>query len=39
MTNLIDKGMRPFNIFCVVNKMNHGEACEEVSPQQVIDFI
>ena len=38
MSNLVDVGIRPSNIFRVVNAMNHGEGCEEVSPQQVIDF-
>ena len=31
--------MSPSNIVRVVNAMNHGEGCEEVSPQQVIIFI
>ena len=39
MTNLVDVGMRPSNIACVVNAMNHREGCEQVNPQQVIDFI
>ena len=39
MTNLVDVGIRPSNISRIVNAMNHGEGCEEVSPQQVIDFI
>ena len=39
MINLVDIGMRPFNIFRIVNAMNHGEGYEEASPQQVIDFI
>ena len=39
MTNLIDVRIHPLNIFRVVNAMNNGEGCEEVSPQQVIDFI
>ena len=39
MTNLIVVGMHHSNIFRLVNAMNHGEDCEEVSPQQVIDFI
>ena len=38
MSNLIDVGIRPSNISRVVNAMNHGEGCEEVNPQQVIDF-
>ena len=38
MSNLVDVGIRPSNIFYVVNAMNHGENCEEVNPQQVIDF-
>ena len=38
MSNLVDVGIRPSNISRVVNAMNHGEGCEEVSPQQVIDF-
>ena len=38
MSNLVDVGMRPSNIFRVVNAMSQGEGCEEVSPQQVIDF-
>ena len=39
MTNLVDVGIRPSNISHVVNAMNHGESCEEVSSQQVINFI
>ena len=39
MSNLIDAGTRPSNISRVINAMNHEEGCEEVSPQQVIDFI
>ena len=39
MTNLFDVGIRPSNIFRVVNAINHGERCEKVSPQQIIDFI
>ena len=39
MSNLVDVGMRPSNISRVVNAMSHGEGCEEVSLQQVIDFI
>jgi len=38
MTNLVDIRMHHSNIACVVNTMNHGESCEQVSPQQVIDF-
>ena len=38
MTNLVDVGIRPSNI-SRVNVMNHGEGCEEVSSQQVINFI
>ena len=38
MSNLVDLGIRPSNISRVVNAMNHGEGCEEVSQQQVIDF-
>ena len=39
MTNLVDVGIRPSNISRVVNAINYGEGCEEVSPQQIIDFI
>jgi len=39
MTNLIDVGICPLNISRIVNAMNHRESCEEVSPQQIIDFI
>jgi len=39
MTNLVDVRIRPSNIFRVVNAMNYGECYEEVSLQQVIDFI
>jgi len=39
MTNLVDVGIRPSNISRVVNAMKHGEGCEEVSSQQVINFI
>jgi len=35
---LVDVGIRTSNISRVVNAMNHGEAYEEVSSQQVIDF-
>ena len=35
----LNVGMHPSNISRIVNVMNHGEGCEEVSPQQVIDFI
>jgi len=38
MRNLVDVGIGPSNISRVVNVMNHEEGCEEVSPQQVIDF-
>ena len=38
MNNLVDVGMRHSNISRVVNAMNRGEGCEEVRPQQVIDF-
>ena len=38
MTNLVDAGIHPLNISRVINVMNHGEGCEEVSSQQVIDF-
>ena len=38
MSNLVDVGIRPSNISRIVNVMNHGEGCEEVNPQQVIDF-
>jgi len=38
MSNLVDVGIHPSNIFRVINVMNHGEDYEEVSPQQVIDF-
>jgi len=38
MSKLVDVGIRPSNISRVVNAMNHGEGCEEVNPQQVIDF-
>ena len=38
MSNLVDVGFLLSNISRVVNAMNHGEGCEEVSPQQVIDF-
>jgi len=39
MTNLLDVGIRPSNISHIVNAMNHIKDCEEVSPQQAIDFI
>ena len=39
MTNLIDVGMHPSNVSHVVNVMNHGDDCEEVSSQQVTDYI
>ena len=39
MINLVDVGICPSNIARVVNAMNHGEDCEQVSPQKVIDFI
>ena len=39
MTNLVDVGIRPSNISRVINAMNHRKGCEEVSPQQVINFI
>jgi len=39
MINLIDVGIHPSNIFRVVNAMNHKEGYEEISTQQVIDFI
>ena len=39
MTNLVDVRSHPSNISRVVNALNHGERCEEVSPQQFIDFI
>jgi len=32
MTNLVDVGICPSNIFRVVNAMNQGEGCEEISP-------
>ena len=32
MTNMVDVGMLPSNIFRVINAMNHREGCEEVSP-------
>ena len=38
MSNLVNVGIRPSNISRVVNAMNHGQGCEEVKPQQVIDF-
>ena len=38
MSNLVYVGIRPSNISRVVNAMNHGEGCEEGSPQEVIDF-
>jgi len=39
MTNLVDLRMRPSNISHIVNAMNHGEDCDEVSSKQSIDFI
>ena len=36
MSNLVDIGIRPSNIFRVLNAMNHVESCEEVSPQKVM---
>ena len=38
MTNLVDVRIHHSNISRVVNAMSQGEGCEEVSPQQVIDF-
>ena len=35
---MVDVKIRPSNIFRVINTMNHGEGCEEVSPQQVINY-
>ena len=39
MINLDNVGMRPSNIARVINAMNPGEACEQVSAQQCIDYI
>jgi len=39
MTNLNDVGMRSSNIVRVVNAINLGEDCEQISTQQCINFI
>ena len=34
MTNLVDVGIHPSNISRIVNAINYGEGCEEVSDRQ-----